>query len=250
MLSPSDRQKFIDWITPAAVDTAKRTGVPASFTIAQAAEETRFGTSVIALNALNLFDIKADVSWTGPCYSYPTTEIVDGKPVVVPALWRKYGSFEECFEDHAQFFHKNKRYHSAFACADGEGFARAVAAAGYATDPAYADKLIALIRQYDLLALDVPAPSPSKGQPVPTDTSTSSSVPSHVHTQTVTSMVIMAPLTHIIFGVLQTKFGLDPSYEPHVLTVVVGVSAFIAKWLWSKYGIDLDPDDLPSPKSA
>jgi flagellar protein FlgJ len=57
-------------------------------------------------------------------------------------------------KDHAQFFLHNPRYRSCFREKTGEGWARAAAAAGYATDPAYADKLIAIIRGRNLARFD------------------------------------------------------------------------------------------------
>ena len=56
--------------------------------------------------------------------------------------------------DHAQFLRRNKRYAACFECAEGKAFAKAVAQAGYATDPNYAGKLIAMIDKYKLDQLD------------------------------------------------------------------------------------------------
>ena len=57
-------------------------------------------------------------------------------------------------DDHAAFLHQNRRYAACFACTTGDTFAKAVAKAGYATDPDYAAKLISIIDQYRLAALD------------------------------------------------------------------------------------------------
>jgi hypothetical protein len=68
--------------------------------------------------------------------------------------FRAYPSPEACFADHAQFFFKNKRYAKALAVrADPYKFAVAVAQAGYATDPAYAQKLCRLISRFANLTI-------------------------------------------------------------------------------------------------
>jgi flagellum-specific peptidoglycan hydrolase FlgJ len=84
---------------------------------------------------------------------------------MVPANWRKYDDWHGCIEDHAEFLINNKRYAPAFeqpapgegenAAPAGERFAQAVAAAGYATDPDYAQKIIQIMRAHDLHTLDL-----------------------------------------------------------------------------------------------
>lgn len=146
---------FVAVIGPPARASAARTGVPASFVVAQAALESAWGESKLAKGGCNLFGVKADAAWQGEVLTLPTREFLDGKWVRVPARWRKYPDWLACLDDHAAFLLRNKRYRPAFAGPrDGESFARAVAAAGYATDPAYADKLCAVIRRYNLAALD------------------------------------------------------------------------------------------------
>lgn len=147
---------FIAMLLTAAQDCQRATGIPASFTIAQAALESRWGESELATRAHNLFGVKADRSWSGPTLSMKTGEVFDGKRVVVPAVWRKYASWAECMVDHANFFKVNPRYAACFRETTGEGWALAVAAAGYATDPQYAQKLIAVMNgrkmnRYDIL---------------------------------------------------------------------------------------------------
>jgi flagellar protein FlgJ len=70
---------------------------------------------------------------------------------MVHAPFKAYHNFEESVTDHGGFFVRNKRYSSAMAVAsDPRAFARAIQEAGYATDPAYASKLIRLMDRYDL----------------------------------------------------------------------------------------------------
>jgi len=150
-----NKAAFIALIAAGAQESMRATKVPASFTIAQAALESAWGESGLAKSAMNLFGVKADKAWKGATVTLPTREVIDGKGVTVPALWRKYSSWAECLTDHAQFFIVNKRYASAFKHTDNaEQFALAIAAAGYATDPQYAAKIIAVIRSNNLTTFD------------------------------------------------------------------------------------------------
>lgn len=151
-MKPED---FIAAIAPPAQASALVTRIPASFVVAQAALESAWGISQLAQQALNLFGVKADVSWKGDTLAMNTREFINGKSVIVPALWRKYSDWLACINDHAAFLRSNPRYQSAFSGAQtGESFARAIAAAGYATDPNYAGKLVGVIRGHNLAALD------------------------------------------------------------------------------------------------
>lgn len=148
---------FISMIAPAACASAKSTKIPASFTIAQAALESGWGTSRPALMARNLFDIKADPAWHGPTYHMPSQETVAGGTIVQDAYWRMYPDFQSCIDDRAKYFDPsvNPRYTSCWKEVSGEGWANAVAAAGYATDVNYAAKLIATMHSHNLSQFDV-----------------------------------------------------------------------------------------------
>lgn len=149
-------QDFIALIGPAAQASRLQTGIPASFVVAQAALESGWGESGLAKRAKNLFGIKADRTWAGQRITLNTREFLNQQWVVIPADWRAYPDWQACLVDHGQFLRRNKRYAACFACTTGKTFAQAVAKAGYATDPRYADKLIAMIDKYQLEALDPP----------------------------------------------------------------------------------------------
>lgn len=150
-MNPSE---FIMRLTKAAISSAKTSGVPASITIAQAALESAWGESGLARNGNNLFGIKADSRWRGETLTLPTKEFIKGQWVVVHAKWRKYESWQASIDDHAAFLRRNPRYKACFACTTAQAFAEALSQAGYATDPAYADKVVSLIKKHNLLALD------------------------------------------------------------------------------------------------
>ena len=144
-------QDFINAIAPSAVKSFAETRIPASFTLAQAALESGWGNSV---KGFNLFGIKADKSWHGETIDIPTHEVVKGKRVAITAKFRKYGSWFDSINDHARFLTSNPRYHNAFLVSDGISFTKMIADAGYATDPAYAEKIISIIQSHQLLKYD------------------------------------------------------------------------------------------------
>ena len=150
--------EFIMRLTSAAVASAKATGVPASITIAQAALESAWGESGLAKAGNNLFGIKADSLWRGQTLTMNTKEFIKGQWVMVPALWRKYPSWQASIDDHAAFLKRNPRYKACFLCTTAQAFAQALVQAGYATDPDYANKLIALMNRHQLQSLDGAAP--------------------------------------------------------------------------------------------
>ena len=143
---------FIAMLLPGAQECQRATGIPASFTIAQAALESAWGERV---RGNNLFGIKADKAWKGKTVDVPTHEVVKGQRVNLVDKFRAYGSWAECIMDRAHFLKANPRYAACFRETTGEGWARTVAAAGYATDPAYADKLIAVMRRRKMAQYDV-----------------------------------------------------------------------------------------------
>lgn len=146
--------EFIAALEPAARISMAATGIPASFTIAQGALESTWGESELAQQARNLFSVKADQSWHGPFLLMNSAEVVMGKRVMMPARWRVYADWQACLDDRAAFFRNNPRYAHCFAETTGEGWARAVTAAGYATDPAYADKIISVMHAHGLSQFD------------------------------------------------------------------------------------------------
>ncbi|UUX97560.1 flagellar assembly peptidoglycan hydrolase FlgJ [Aquabacterium sp. J223] len=134
----------------AAREVEKQTGIPAGFLIAQAAHETGWGKKEIknadGSSANNLFGIKAGANWKGAVAEVTTTEYVNGQPTKVKAKFRAYASVEESFADYAKLMKDNPRYERVLANAGtAQGFAQGLQKAGYATDPAYADKLTRVI---------------------------------------------------------------------------------------------------------
>ena len=148
--------EFIEAIGSAAQNAQHTTGVPASVTIAQAILESDWGRSRLSREAHNLFGIKALAGpGTAGTVTLATWEHLGRLDLVVQSAFRAYHTLEESVWDHAAFFLQNGRYAGALAVAtDPQAFARAINAAGYATDPSYAAKLIGLMDRYDLYRFD------------------------------------------------------------------------------------------------
>ena len=128
----------------------EQTGIPATFMVAQAAHESGWGKHEIrnadGTSSFNLFGIKAGASWKGKTAQVTTTEFVNGQPQKVVAKFRAYASYEESFRDYAQLMKNNPRYTNVVSAGNNaEGFAKGLQRAGYATDPAYAEKLTRVI---------------------------------------------------------------------------------------------------------
>ena len=141
---------FVEQHSAAARDAEAATGIPAAFMVAQAAHETGWGRKEIrhadGTPSFNLFGIKAGASWKGPVTEIATTEYLGGKATPVMARFRAYGSYAESFADYAKLMKDSPRYKPVLAQADSAaGFAQGLQRAGYATDPAYADKLTRVI---------------------------------------------------------------------------------------------------------
>lgn len=151
-LDAAGPREFVQELMPHAQRASDTTGIPASYMIAQAALETGWGKRDIrgadGQPSNNLFGIKAGANWTGKTVDITTTEYVNGQPVKMVDRFRAYDSYADSFADYARLLQSNPRYQQALTQAeDASGFANGLQRAGYATDPAYAQKLLSLIRQ-------------------------------------------------------------------------------------------------------
>lgn len=150
-----EKQTFIQTVGETARKDMEKSGVLASLTIAQAILESGWGISELAQNANALFGIKADSRWSGKAYSKETQECYDGvNYTTVTALFRAYGSWDESIADHSTFLLTGSRYAAVIGEKDYKTACKAIKAAGYATAPDYAEKLISLIESYGLTAYD------------------------------------------------------------------------------------------------
>lgn len=142
------QQKYIETYAELAVQEMYRSGVPASITLAQGMLESGNGFSQLALKANNHFGIKCHNGWTGGRVYHDD----DAKG----ECFRKYDHVHQSYRDHSDFLRYRERYKFLFDLkpTDYKGWAYGLKKAGYATDPNYAPKLIALIEKYKLYQYD------------------------------------------------------------------------------------------------
>ena len=144
-------QQFVAKLGGAAREAAAATGLPEKLILAQAALESAWGRREVLADdgstTFNVFGVKADRSWRGPAVEASTTEVVEGVVQHVRARFRAYGSYQEAFADYAKFLTGNPRYAALRRQADPASAATALQAAGYATDPRYATKLLAVMKR-------------------------------------------------------------------------------------------------------
>jgi len=151
--APQYIHDFVSKMSGAAKVASSQTGVPAKLILSQAALESGWGTRQIrgddGKNSYNLFGIKATPDWTGKVVNVTTTEYVDGAPQKVVQPFRAYDSYAESFADYAKLIGQSPRYSSVLKAASAEDAAQKIQAAGYATDPNYAQKLISIMGHFN-----------------------------------------------------------------------------------------------------
>ncbi len=170
----SPAEDFVAQLLPHAAAAAAALGVEPRLLLAQAALETGWGGAVQqhvdGASANNLFGIKAGGAWSGARTTQWTLEHEDGVAVGRLADFRAYPSSASSFADYVDLIGNTPRYAAALAKADNpEAYAHAVQAAGYATDPAYADKWLAI---YHGQRLDGALRRAELAAPAPTDATT------------------------------------------------------------------------------
>lgn len=152
------RHAYIARYSDIAVSEMKRTGVLASISLAQGILESNCGQSTLAVKGNNHFGVKCHKDWEGKKI-YKDAE----KP---NECFRLYPNVEASYRDHSDFLRYQDRYKSLFSLerTDYKGWAHGLKEAGYATDPAYPQKLIKIIEEYELYRFDgnvmVEAPEP------------------------------------------------------------------------------------------
>lgn len=141
-------ENYIDMYKNIAVAEMKRSGVPASVTLAQGLLETESGNSDLLRRSNNHFGIKCKKSWTGESVTH-----TDDAP---NECFRKYPKAEDSFKDHSDYLKSSPRYAALFQleASDYKGWAFGLRKAGYATNPHYPQILISNIEKYNLQQYD------------------------------------------------------------------------------------------------
>lgn len=147
-VTPALIRQYIETYKDIAMVEMQRYGIPASITLAQAILESGSGQGRLARHARNHFGIKCHYDWEGDTITHDD----DAKG----ECFRKYQHPEASFEDHSQFLVNRSRYAFLFQLKAGDykGWAYGLKKAGYATDPGYPQKLLLLIKKYELFTYD------------------------------------------------------------------------------------------------
>ena len=140
-------EKYIKTYSALAIEQQKKYKIPASITLAQGLLESGAGQSDLARRSNNHFGIKCHSDWRGGRVYHD--DDLRGE------CFRKYKRVEDSYEDHSKFL-KRSRYDRLFQLkiTEYKGWARGLQKCGYATDRAYANKLIKVIEDYELYRYD------------------------------------------------------------------------------------------------
>jgi LysM repeat protein len=145
---PATENAYIDTYKDIAVSEMKRTGIPASITLAQGMIESDEGRSSLAKDANNHFGIKCHNDWTGAKVYHDDDKKNE--------CFRRYSKPEDSYYDHSDFLRSVPRYSFLFTLSrtDYKGWAHGLKKAGYATNPAYDNMLIRTIEEKNLHYFD------------------------------------------------------------------------------------------------
>ena len=140
-------EKYIDTYKEIAKNEMQLYHIPASITLAQGILESGSGNGRLSVEANNHFGIKCH-GWTGAKIYHDDDKAQE--------CFRKYKDAKYSFRDHSLFLKDRKRYAKLFKLKkeDYKGWARELKTAGYATDRKYPQKLINLIKRYQLHKFD------------------------------------------------------------------------------------------------
>lgn len=141
-------EKYIKQYSNLAVQHQKKYRIPASITLAQGVLESGAGQSDLARRSNNHFGIKCHSDWRGGRVYHD--DDLRGE------CFRKYKHVEDSYDDHSRFLAERPRYEPLFRLniKDYKGWAKGLQKCGYATDRAYANKLIKVIEDYELYRYD------------------------------------------------------------------------------------------------
>ena len=151
---------YIDMYKYIAIAEMKRSGIPASVTLAQGLLETESGNSDLVKRSNNHFGIKCKKNWTGETVTH-----TDDAP---NECFRKYPKAEDSYKDHSDYLKSSARYAELFQldAADYKGWAYGLRKAGYATNPRYPQILISNIEKYNLHQFDTVTTEVFAGKPL------------------------------------------------------------------------------------
>lgn len=180
-LSALSEEERIKIVAPIYQQCQTDTGMLASVGLAQFCLESGYATTDLAVNANNMHGMKKSLSgntwknskWDGKSVYTKVTEEQDSKGNVtrITAQFRKYTSIKDSVYDRAAYFIGAKkgsalRYPNINKMTDYKKQIEAIKKGGYATDVKYVDKLVSIVKKWNLDQYDAKAvleiiPSPS-----------------------------------------------------------------------------------------
>lgn len=168
---PTSKADYINKVSEIAVRLYEETRILPSVVIAQCCLENGYGLGADAIELTkrnNLLGMKADLInntwkdftvWDGKTFTKKTPEYVNGKLVYKHDVFRAYKNYENCIRDYEEFLlHVRNdlgyKYRSVQGMTDPLNVITVISRGGYATDPAYIDKVMRIIRENDLTKYD------------------------------------------------------------------------------------------------
>jgi len=138
--------QFVSRVLPSITRAAASLGVSPLGMLAQAALESGWGQRTArtadGTSSHNMFGIKADENWGGARAGAGTVEFSGGVATQRHAAFRAYDSIEDSVSDFANLLKGSPRYRNTLSAGgNAQGYINSIGQAGYATDPAYANKL-------------------------------------------------------------------------------------------------------------
>ncbi|GIW23380.1 MAG: hypothetical protein KatS3mg068_2387 [Candidatus Sericytochromatia bacterium] len=152
-LGQSDKIAFFKALLPAALESERKYGVPASVTLAQAALESGWGK--YAIGGYNIFGIKG--SGSAGSTTVRTREFINGRYVTITDRFAKYSNFYDAIMAHGRVYQADYRSYQKGL----EKYSKNknpyefidIVAKTYATSPSYASKIKSIMKEYDLVNL-------------------------------------------------------------------------------------------------
>ena len=154
---------FFNKVSQQAQKTSKKYGVYASLMLAQASLESGWGSSTLSTQANNFYGMKDTSVWSAATYNVrPAEQDGNGKTYYIVAQFRKYISYQASFDDYGLKMRTTLDNYGGLGysktwlenASSPSAAAKAIKAAGYATDKNYASKLINHITSYNLTKYD------------------------------------------------------------------------------------------------
>lgn len=159
--TPAFKNAYLHRFEAIAIKEMKRSGVPASITLAQGILESGWGKSPLTRVSNNHFGIKCHAGWSGERHQ---TMSESSAEVIKTTCYRAYTNAEESYKDHTDFLLKNALYRPLFSNRDYQSWAVGLESLGYAHDDNYAELLVSIIECNELYKYDILIDSPYNEQ--------------------------------------------------------------------------------------